>query len=222
MPRIILLLVVTLCGSVLALAQSSGTVGVDKAVIRSTPSAKGTIVTRLIRGETVEIISRNANWLNVRHAKYRGWIASTSIVTLNLVAASGSGSGSGSGYGTGSGSGRGSGSGVGNGPGSSKSDGIGTGTPVLATGTAGLKLLSQPAPSYTVEARRAETQGSVILRVTFLANGTIGIISPVKRLPFGLTEQAMAAAKLITFQPARANGVAVSVTKQVEYTFTVY
>jgi TonB family protein len=65
-------------------------------------------------------------------------------------------------------------------------------------------------------------QGTVILRVTFLASGQVGSISPVKGLPNGLTEQAIAAARSIRFEPAKNNGVAQTVTKQVEYTFSIY
>ena len=60
------------------------------------------------------------------------------------------------------------------------------------------------------------------LRVTFNANGTIGGISAVSGLPNGLTEQAIAAARGIRFEPAKKNGVPYTVTKQVAYTFTLY
>ena len=72
------------------------------------------------------------------------------------------------------------------------------------------------------EARRAGKQGTVILRVTFLANGSIGGISAVKGLPNGLTEQAIAAARRISFEPAKINGSPQSVTKQIEYSFSIY
>ena len=52
-----------------------------------------------------------------------------------------------------------------------------------------------------------------------MANGGIGSISPVKTLPFGLTEQAIFAARKIMFLPARSKGVKISVTKTVQYTF---
>jgi len=38
----------------------------------------------------------------------------------------------------------------------------------------------------------------------------------------GLTEQAIAAARGIKFEPAKKAGVAVTVNKSVEYTFTIY
>jgi protein TonB len=88
--------------------------------------------------------------------------------------------------------------------------------------TQGIKILSKPRPGYTDAARQANIQGTVILRVTFLASGQVGGISAVKGLPNGLTEQAIAAAHRISFEPAKVNGQAQSVTKQIEYTFSIY
>jgi TonB family protein len=62
----------------------------------------------------------------------------------------------------------------------------------------------------------------VRLRVTFLASGQIGSVSPVSGLSYGLTEQAIAAAKQIRFEPAKVNGVPQTVTKQIEYSFSIY
>ncbi|MEQ1922842.1 MAG: TonB family protein [Pyrinomonadaceae bacterium] len=138
----------------------------------------------------------------------------------------GSGTGQGSGIGTGAGSGTGSGygSGLGNGNGNGTGDGDGGGgPPPRAVGvTQGIKILSKPRPGYTDSARQNNITGTVILRVTFLASGQVGSISPVKGLGNGLTEQAIAAARRISFEPAKTNGVPQSVTKQIEYTFSIY
>ena len=61
-----------------------------------------------------------------------------------------------------------------------------------------------------------------MLRVTFSANGSIGGITPISKLPFGLTEEAIKAARGIRFEPAMKESVPYSVTKPVEYTFTIY
>ncbi len=144
---------------------------------------------------------------------------------------SGSGGGIGSGRdgGVGSGNGPGSGPGSGGGLGSGCCGGIGGGEgpggdapPKVAGVSQGIKILSKPRPGYTDAARQNNIQGTVILRVTFQANGQIGGISPVKGLGNGLTEQAIAAARRISFEPAKVNGVAQSVTKQIEYTFSIY
>lgn len=135
----------------------------------------------------------------------------------------GTGQGSGNGLGTGSGNGSGYGGGNGNGNGNGDGDGDSGAPPRIATGvTSGLAINSKPRPGYTDSARTANIQGTVILRVTFLASGEIGSISPVKGLPNGLTEQAIAAARRISFTPKKVNGIAQSVTRQIEYTFSIY
>ena len=92
----------------------------------------------------------------------------------------------------------------------------------LRPGTDDLRIISKPRPGYTNEAREANVQGTVVVRVTFLASGNIGDVSVTKELSDGLTEQAISAAKRIRFQPAMRDGVPITVTKQVEYTFTIY
>lgn len=138
----------------------------------------------------------------------------------------GTGTGQGSGRGTGAGSGDGSGSGGGLGDGNGDGTGPGGGPPPPpsrpAGVTQGIKILSKPRPGYTDGARQANIQGTVILRVTFLGSGGIGSISTVKGLPNGLTEQAIAAARRISFEPAKRDGVGQTVTKQIEYTFSIY
>jgi len=138
---------------------------------------------------------------------------------------SGRGTGQGSGNGTGAGSGNGSGFGSGNGNGNGDGDGdgdSGTGPPPASGPTTGLNVTYKPKPSYTDAARQNQVQGKVMLRVTFLASGSIGNISTVKGLPNGLTEQAIAAARSIRFTPAMVNGQARSVTRQVEFSFAIY
>jgi TonB family protein len=148
---------------------------------------------------------------------------------------SGGGQGSGQGRGQGSGRGTGAGSGIGSGNGSGNGNGNGDGTgdgdngpddaPVIKRPvgpTVGIAITNKPRANYTDAARQNQVQGTVTLRVTFNANGTIGGISPVSGLPNGLTEQAIAAARNIRFTPAMKNGVAVTVTKQVQYSFTLY
>lgn len=139
----------------------------------------------------------------------------------------GTGQGSGRGTGAGSGDGSGSGSGLGSGNGSGRGGGRGgdddDGPPPRPTGvTQPLKILSKPRPGYTDAARQNNVQGTVILRVTFLPSGQIGSISAVKGLPYGLTEQAIAAARQMRFEPAKRDGIGQAVTRQVEYTFSIY
>jgi len=155
----------------------------------------------------------------------------------------GTGGGQGSGTGTGQGSGRGTGagSGIGSGFGGGQGDGDGNGRgsgregrssnapppppvkkPEPVGPSTGVSIISKPRPGYTDAARQNQVTGTVRLRVTFSASGQIAGISPISGLPYGLTEQAIAAARGIKFEPAKKNGVPYTVTKQVEYTFTMY
>ncbi len=160
--------------------------------------------------------------------------------SLNGDASSGSGSGGGIGEGRGTGAGNGRGTGEGNGIGSGSGNGNGDGNgdgdgsggrrrvtnnppPERPSGpTTGIQIRSKPRPGYTDTARQNNVQGTVMLRVTFQANGTIGSISPIKGLPNGLTEKAIAAARQISFSPAMRNGQPYSVTKSIQYNFTIY
>lgn len=147
---------------------------------------------------------------------------------------SGGGQGSGVGRGQGSGRGTGAGSGIGSGLGSGIGSGIGGGAgsgtetdgdpPAIkpAGPTVAIKITDKPRANYTDAARQAQVQGTVSLRVTFLANGSIGSISTVSGLPNGLTEQAIAAARGMRFEPAKKGGVPYTVTKVVQYNFTLY
>jgi TonB family protein len=150
----------------------------------------------------------------------------------------GMGTGGGIGGGNGRGQGNGNGEGLGNGNGSGRGDGDGDGEGngrgpggkkdglddiVAKVGpTVGVKIVSKPRPGYTDAARVNNIQGTVILKVTFLANGSIGGVSVVKGLPNGLTEQAIAAAKGIRFEPAQRAGRPYAVNKNVEYSFTIF
>ena len=85
-----------------------------------------------------------------------------------------------------------------------------------------LQILSKPRAEYTDLARKNQTQGTVTLRVAFQANGKIGDVKIINYLPDGLTEQAIEAAKRIKFEPVKDSERAVTVTKDIQYTFTLY
>jgi len=137
----------------------------------------------------------------------------------------GNGPGVGSGNGTGTGSGSGSGYGSGNGRGNGDGDGDGDGAPpapVIPKVTTAMRIISRPRANYTDAARTNAVTGSVRLKVTLLASGEVGGITPLTRLPHGLTEQAIAAARQIKFEPKKVNGVPISVSVTFDYSFTIY
>jgi len=152
-----------------------------------------------------------------------------------------SGPGSGNGIGTGTGGGVGSGEGGGVGPGRGGNTGGGDrreggGGPGGGGGggpdyskpfaarevTRKAQIISKPEPLYTEEARKNQVTGTVRLRLILGANGSVSGISPVSRLPDGLTEKAIEAARRISFTPAEKDGRKVSQYVTIEYNFNIY
>jgi TonB family protein len=152
------------------------------------------------------------------------------------------GSGDGGGMGTGNGQGVGGGNGGGVGPGNDGNIGGGEkGLGCCGTGgshgnnpedhnrvfpmaqvTERARVLAKPEPQYTEDARRNSVMGTVVLRVVFSRNGEVTNIRAIQALPFGLTEKAIAAARLIRFRPATKDGHPVNVYMQLEYNFNLY
>ena len=83
-----------------------------------------------------------------------------------------------------------------------------------------LKILYKPRPGWPDTS--GCFQGTVILRIQFLANGKLGTIQVVKGLPLGASKKAVEAAERIQFLPAIKNGSPVTVYKQVEFSFSIY
>ena len=84
------------------------------------------------------------------------------------------------------------------------------------------RVLSKPEPQYTEEARKNQVTGTVVLRAVFTSGGQVTGIRAVSGLPYGLTERAIAAARLIKFVPATKDGRPVSMYIQLEYNFNLY
>jgi TonB family protein len=85
-----------------------------------------------------------------------------------------------------------------------------------------LKITYKQKAQYTDAARTNGVQGTVTLRVTFLSSGGIGSITTIKGLPHGLTEQAIAAARAMRFEPEMIGGQARTTTRPVSFTFNIY
>ena len=64
------------------------------------------------------------------------------------------------------------------------------------------QIESIPSARYTTEAKRRAVVGQIRLSVYFNSNGKVSIIEVVSRLPYGLTGEAIKAAKQIKFKPA--------------------
>ena len=86
-----------------------------------------------------------------------------------------------------------------------------------------VKITFKPQPAYPDQSKGSIcVQGTVILRIEFLSTGEIGKITAVKGLPNGLTENTIESARRIRFMPAKRAGRPITVSKQVEYPFSIY
>ncbi len=85
--------------------------------------------------------------------------------------------------------------------------------------TTPLEITFKPQPLYTEEARRDGITGVVKLRMVLGKDGTVSDIETVRGLPDGLTDEAISAARGITFIPARVGGEPVDTTQVVEFRF---
>jgi TonB family protein len=93
---------------------------------------------------------------------------------------------------------------------------------ISAEVTTRARILKKPEPSYSESARNAQVEGTVVLRAILAADGQVKNILVLGRLPHGLTERAIEAARMIKFQPAVKDGRPVSVLVQIEYNFNLY
>ncbi|MGI9101172.1 MAG: energy transducer TonB [Terriglobales bacterium] len=138
----------------------------------------------------------------------------------NILGPASNGTGSGGGIGSGSGGGVGSGRGPGVGPG--WGGGIGGGPYRVGGGVSAPRLLFDPEPEYSEEARKAKYQGTVVLWVVVGPDGRAHEIRPARTLGMGLDEKAIEAVRRWKFEPARKDGVPVAVQINVEVNFRLY
>jgi TonB family protein len=79
-----------------------------------------------------------------------------------------------------------------------------------------------PEPQYTDEARQAHVQGTVILDVIILADGTGKVTKVVQSLGYGLDEKAIEAFEKSSFTPGTIDGKPVAVQLHVDIGFHLY
>ncbi len=97
--------------------------------------------------------------------------------------------------------------------------------PPILTGkevTQKARVVSKPEPQYSEAARKAGVVGTVVLRAVFSAEGEVKHILITRSLGYGLTTQAVRAARQIRFTPAMKDGTPVSMHIQLEYNFHLY
>jgi TonB family protein len=130
------------------------------------------------------------------------------------------GTGSGGGIGSGSGGGVGSGEGPGVGPG--RGGGIGGGVFRVGGGVSAPRVLYQPDPEYSEQARKAKYEGTCVLGLIVGPDGLPRNIRISRSLGMGLDEKAIEAVRQWKFEPARKNGQPVAVQISVEVDFRLY
>lgn len=84
------------------------------------------------------------------------------------------------------------------------------------------RVLEKPEPTYTESARKFQITGTVMLQAIFSSNGEVRIVHIMKKLPHGLTQQALNAARKIRFTPAQKDGKPVSMWMQLQYNFNLF
>jgi|SRR5579872_1881532 len=123
--------------------------------------------------------------------------------------------------------GRGTGGGIGNGTGTGDGSGRGpaSGPGYFHVGVGGVtapRVIYQPDPEYSEEARRAKYQGTVVVWVVVGPDGKVQDAKIQRHIGLGLDEKALEAVKQWKFEPAQKNGRAVPVAVSVEMSFRLY
>lgn len=80
-------------------------------------------------------------------------------------------------------------------------------------------LVYRPRPLYSTADYAAKREGSIRLKIELKADGTVGEITTLDRLPGDLPESAVRAACYITFRPAIADGLPVDSFQTITYSF---
>jgi TonB family protein len=142
------------------------------------------------------------------------------VPTAPVAGPASNGIGSGAGIGSGSGGGVGSGIGAGVGPGSGGN--FGGGVYRVGGGVSAPRVIYQPDPEYTEEARKAKYQGVVVLWLIVGQDGRTKDIRVSRSLGMGLDQKAVEAVKQWKFEPAKKDGVPVAVQLNVEVNFRLY
>jgi len=115
------------------------------------------------------------------------------------------------------------GSGPGNGGGLRGNTGSGGDPFHVGNGATPPVLIKEVKPQYTSAAMRARIQGTAIVQVVVMPDGSVGAARVVRSLDsvFGLDEEALRAVKLWRFLPGKLGGRSVPVTVDIELTFTL-
>jgi protein TonB len=121
--------------------------------------------------------------------------------------------------GSGRGTGMGSGDGDGIGPGSGGN--TGGGVRQVGGGVSEPKVLFQPEPEFSEEARKAKASGNVMVYLWVDEHGNPTHVRVVRGIGLGLDEKAAEAVRQYKFRPAMENGKPVTVEMYIDVTFQI-
>jgi TonB family protein len=147
-------------------------------------------------------------------------LPSLGVAHMQQISLAALGRGSGSGLGQGLGGGIGSGHGSGAGPGSGA--GYGGGLMNVGGGVAAPEVIHSVEPEFTEDARRANFQGSVSIKLIVDSQGNPQDVQLVHHLGMGLDEKAIEAVRQYKFKPAIYEGHPVSVQIVIEMDFHLH
>ncbi len=83
------------------------------------------------------------------------------------------------------------------------------------------RVIFMPKPKYTEEARASKVTGKVVLSVEVLSDGSVGRISIVRSLGYGLDENAIMTVRQGRFSPATLEGKPVVANAKIEVSFNI-
>jgi protein TonB len=129
------------------------------------------------------------------------------------------GEGQNGGAGSGSGTGIGEGNGPGLGPG--WGGGFGGGAYRIGSGVEPPVLKRQVRPDYTDHALSRKIQGTVLLEIIILKDGTVGPVRVTQSLDPGLDQKAIEAVRQFLFLPGKLRGEPVDVIAEIEVDFSL-
>lgn len=122
----------------------------------------------------------------------------------------------------GNGKGSGLGSGTGNGMGVGSGGNTGGGVYTIGGGVSAPRVIFQPDPEFTEEARKAKVSGNVLVAMQVDPTGHATHVHVLRGIGYGLDEKAAEAVREYRFKPAMKDGKPVTVQMNVEVTFTIF
>lgn len=147
-------------------------------------------------------------------------LPSLGVTQSQQIALASQGKGGGSGFGQGIGGGIGAGRGIGAGPGSG--GGYGGGLMSVGGGVSAPQLIHSVEPEFTDDARRANYQGSVSIKLIVDSQGNPQDVRLASHLGMGLEEKAIEAVRQYKFRAAMYQGHPVSVQIVIDVDFHLH